>query len=49
MNGSSRVKDREATAYGGEWGSRFCRVQKLKMLRARALFSLGKIGGTARP
>jgi hypothetical protein len=38
-----------ATAFGGEWGSRFCRVQKLKMLRACALYTLGKIGGTARP
>src|SRR5208283_1712597 len=39
--GSAGVRDRAATARGGERGSRFCRTKKRKMLRplARALRS----------
>jgi hypothetical protein len=44
--GFDRVEDREATAGGGEWGSRFCRWRERRMLRAfaRTLRS-AKLGG----
>jgi hypothetical protein len=44
--GPDRVKDREAAAGGGEWGSRFCRTKKTKNdARSCARFAFGKIGG----